>query len=333
MLLRATIPASACPRYTTLTVERNLRLGEIEETPVTIGGTFVQCSVTRDECSLLVPAFAGPTDYHEIGFAFAQPGDYEVRWQFGSTGVSPVDVIVKQSVRVEPATAQDTLFLDRLSESGLLQRLFGRDPFESTAPEFRTWVAGPGGRDHRALLMIREMLEATRKTDVLGVLEHRKTPENALVWADALSQLATEIPESSYSAYAAYYGACCYAGVSVSRAVETIRAGRNPSEPKDLVAEVDRRASLIAQDELARKAEMAFGFAANAADIYLKPRLLLQFGAFEAVRLRAEQADRLWRQALELAPGDRTIEEPISRLRGETEELNRHRSDLAPSDR
>ena len=146
VLLRATIPSVPCPRYTTLKVAAEQRGAEDEVPILVIEQAYVEpVALETGGCSMLVPAFAGPTDYHHIWFAFSDPGVYHVRWEFGSTGVSPVDFAIEQTVRIERPTAPDLTFLDRVGGLGFLERLFGRDLFESMAPEFRAWVRGRTG--------------------------------------------------------------------------------------------------------------------------------------------------------------------------------------------
>jgi len=112
VLLRATIPSVPCPRYITLRVADASPEAEGEPVTLTISGAYIQSSIIENEtCSLLVPGFAGPNDYRRIWFAFSHPGTYEVRWQFGSTGVSPVDFSIDHTVRIERSTDPDLAFL------------------------------------------------------------------------------------------------------------------------------------------------------------------------------------------------------------------------------
>ena len=200
----------------------------------------------------------------------------------------------------------------------MIRALFGADFFDRNTGNAIQHYADP---EVRAVKVIGQLLSATRFDEFGDFVAQRRTAEAALAWADELWKLAQAVPDSSYAPYAAYYAAGCYAGVAVSHAVETVRSAREPGKHKDRMAEAEHRASLLAEDELTSKAEAAFTFAAERADAYVKPRVLLLAGMLKAFQFQQEEASRLWNEALQAAPGNPVITKPIESMRRELEKL------------
>ena len=301
VLLRATIPSVPCPRYTTLRVSADHRQDEEKASTVTIYGTFVQSGIMDNEaCSLLVPAFAGPTDYHEIGFAFSQPGVYQVSWQFGSTGVSPVDFSVDQTVHIDPPAVPDLTFLARLADPDLTRAMFGEDFFDRQSDAIREKMLAPEGAERRALKVIAQLLLATRADEPGDVVGPRGSIENGLKWAEALFALAKELPESSYAPYAAYYAGCCYV---------TALGQENKDKHKEIVSPAGRESAYY------RKARDAFSLAVARADAYLKPRALYHEGFLHLCGAEFEQAEKSLEEALQVGGEQGTIQKIVDRLR------------------
>ena len=282
---------------------------------VTIGGAYIQSGIIDNEaCSLLVPAFAGPTDYGEIGFAFSRPGTYEVRWQFGSTGVSPVDFAIEQTVEVGVATRADLQFIERLSEPDLLRQLFGEEFFARQTDTVREQMLSPSGADCRALKVIAQLLKATRADEPGDVVGPRRSMENALKWADSLIGLATEFPESSYAPYAAYYAGCCYLA-ALTEAMEDMTKERGIKDHSMNQEDLQRVTAFGKRSPYYQKAEQALSLAAERCDPYLRPRVHY-FQAF--LRLCGggfEEAGELLDRAVEAGGKRGTIQKVVDTLR------------------
>lgn len=316
VLLQSEISTVPCPRYITIKVTDNEWEVETEPSILTIRGSFIRSSqLNSGLCSLLAPAFAGPSDYHEIGFVFVQPGNYEVRWQFGSTGVTPVDVFVDQTVHVELPTEPDLRFLRRAGSPALLRKLFGQEFFEQQGEQARERMFGVDGEDIRALKVIARLLRATRADHCGGVIRSGQSLEDARVWANALGELAKTIPESSYAPYTAFYAGCVYSAlVGHEEYQRMIKEGlekslsRTKQETEAISNRVQAHPDYIEGEGLLRAA-VADG------DTYLKPRAQYMLGMHRATALDWQGAEKMLAASLQSAPGDRTLEEMVKAKR------------------
>ncbi len=194
--------------------------------------------------------------------------------------------------------------------------MLGSDPLANLPDERRrTWAASPAGADWRALLVVGEILEATRAREPGAIVGQCGGFEPALRWADSLAALAQEFPESSYAPYAAYFAGCCYSGLCLGDARNVLRDERKQGERRDDLEEGTRRAELIMQSDKSARAFRAFELAAEHADDYLKPRALYQHGYLRMIALDFEAAQRLLSAAKVAAPGQGTVQGLIDEAR------------------
>ena len=132
--------------------------------------------------------------------------------------------------------------------------------------------------------------------------------------AEMLLTLAKEIPKSSYAPYAAYYAGCCYASIASNRITESIRAGKRDRESfRD--AQTRLLIPLVKRDADATTAAEAFELASDNGDDYLKPRALYQQSLFSASVGAFDDAEKLLTEALQVAPGEGTIQEWTDKAR------------------
>ncbi len=251
-------------------------------------------------------------------WAFDDPGTYHLRWRiaFGDQGADGLKT--DQTVELQPARPADVAFLAGLSNVELTRRLLTDGSFDEWPEAAREVLLAPSAADHRAMMVIEELLRATRAKNPWEALESRKSVESALIWGDALYALAREFPESSYAPYAAHYAACCYAGVALSEAVETVRVRRVPEQPPDEIHEAKQRFALLQADARAERAFEAFAFAAERADAYLRPKALYQEAYLAGAAGFFERFDTLLAAVEEAAPGNNDLANEVARLRKES---------------
>lgn len=271
----------------------------------------------------IVVSLVGRFPYGTYSFLFEAPGTYHLRWGVGG-------VQICQTLDVGRSTQADLAFLSRLSDPGLLRQLFGKDPLEgSRNEEFRKWVRSSDGADSRALLVIAELLEATRAREPGDVVREGGGIENALTWADTLLPLAKEFRESSYAPYAAYYAGCCYAAADIGIAVDTVKERRVPGAPKARLGEIEQMAALVRENANYPKALEAYTLAADGADAYLKPRVLFQKAFLHLNTGAYETMEELFSSIEKIAPYDSVLQPRIDKMREGVSEVEtlRHRRD------
>jgi hypothetical protein len=250
-------------------------------------------------------------------WVFDEPGAYQLRWGVNFKEESVEGFKVHQAVELAPPLDADREFLERLADPSLLQRLFGEDFFDQQTESFLDRILAETGADHRALTVIVPLLKATRAPNPQEAARPRQSAENARTWAEAMYELAKELPDSSYAPYAAYYAGCCYSAVAIARIVETVQDERIPGERKDRIAEVKRRFALAKTDSELGKGLKAFAVAADHGDEYLKPRALYQQAFIQAFAGKLDDAEALLSEAEAVAPGEGTVREMIERVRQE----------------
>ena len=273
---------------------------------------FTSIVYEEDTTTVLVPVVArfGTGD-----FLFEESGTYYLRWGVRFKNEQTSGISIDHTVKVGAPRACDVGFLSRLSDSLFLHQLFGRDLFANSPEEFREWVHSGAGADYRALIVIAELLKATREEWVGSAVEGRHSEDELRKWGEALFALARDIPDSCYAPYAAYYAGCCYSTMSLNRAIETVRGRRTAGQPKDRGAEAEQLIDLAKKDRDCTQAYEAFAVAAERGDAYLKPRALYQKGVVCSFSGRWDEMERLLDEALENAPGRGTIYDMVSKVR------------------
>jgi hypothetical protein len=184
----------------------------------------------------------------------------------------------------------------------------------------------PTAADLRPLIIIGELLKATRTPDVAAIVREREGLESALAWADALWPLAKDFAESSYAPYVAYYAGCCYSSGAVGKVVETIRSNRTPGKPKDRLQEVELGAVLLKKDDNFGKAFEALSFAIERADVYLKPRALQQKAALQFASGAFKDAEELLVEIERIAPSDALVKFEVEKTRAAIAEVGNLRA-------
>lgn len=192
-------------------------------------------------------------------FVFDEPGTWHAKWTVGFEDPSIAELEIMQTLEVEPMVPQDGRFLARISDVEWLRRFLGAEFHEPTEEDARQWFLSPDGADHRALIVIGKILEATQYGEPMTVGGKLGSVQRALQWGDALWELAQDIPDSSYAPYAAFYAGCCYmAGVgdAMKKAHGTLVT------------------PLAKEHPLFGKADAALAFAVERGDPYLQPRAI-----------------------------------------------------------
>jgi hypothetical protein len=150
-------------------------------------------------------------DENSRRFLFDEPGKYDLKWEVAYQGTDQKPLTLAQRIQVIAPRPSDLAFLRQAGDVGFLRTLYAKDLFEEADPDFRDWARGSSATDYRALIVVTELLEATRAKEPGDVAGARgRSIEDALRWADALSKLALAHPDSSYSPYARYFAGCCY---------------------------------------------------------------------------------------------------------------------------
>ena len=278
--------------------------------------------------SVLV-SLVGRFPYGTYSFLFAEPGTYYLRWGVGFEDNPDAGLKIHQTIEVEPARRCDLDFLARISDARFLRDLLGKDLFEKSPAEFRGWVQSASGADYRSLIVIAELLQATRADNALEAARPRKDIDDAVTWANALLPLAQQLPESSYAPYAAYYAGCCYSAASLTQATDAIRERRSRGEVFDELQEGKDRADFIKHSEVSAKAFEAFAMAARRADAYLKPRVLYQHGYLRLFAFEFDEAERLLSEAAQAAPGEGAVQGWIDEARAGIEVVKARAGDAA----
>ena len=251
----------------------------------------------------------------EERFLFDEAGIYWLRWGIAFEKEDIAGMKIHQTLRVLAPCSADAKFLGRLSGLGFLRDLLGPEFFAGIpSDEFRAWATSANGADWRALIVIHELLEATRADDLGRVIRARGSIENALRWADVLLQLAKQVPESSYTPYAAYYAAWCYSA-AIGDLLDRTMKQRGIDDSS--LTEAKLRA-LAAEPEAAphySKAQEALTLAANRADLYLKPRAVYMQAILVGMRGGWDEMERLLDKAAAEAPGEGTIRQLVDGAR------------------
>ena len=277
--------------------------------------------------SVLVPAIAW---FRTGKFFFDEPGNYWFRW-----GISFRDeekprtvpdqrdpnieaVVVDQLVSVDRATEADLNFIERLAEPDLTRAMFGADFFERLTGNAIEHYADP---EVRAVKVIGQLLSVTRE----------KTPGQAIAWygphgdirkaAEMLLALARDIPESNYAPYAAYYAGFCYVSIASNKLQDALRSQRTAGRPRDKIAETTQLVAFFQNDPDCAKTQESFTLAAQRADDYLKPRVLCQQAGLSVAGGAFDDAEKLLTRALEMAPGERTIQKWVDKTRKEADRM------------
>ena len=248
-------------------------------------------------------SLVGRFPYGTYSFLFNEPGRYYLRWGVGLEDKDVGGFKIYQTIDVGRATQADLGCLSRVSDPEFLRHLFGKDALEgSPNEEFRKWVKSPDGADFRSLLVIAELLEATRANEPGDVVGPRGGLENALKWADALLALAKEFPDSSYAPYAAYYAGCCYVGAL---------GQENKEKHKEMVSLAGKESAYYG------KAKEALSFAVERADAYLKPRVLYHQAFLHLFGAEFDRVDESLDEALEAGGREGTIQKIVDKLRSD----------------
>jgi hypothetical protein len=233
-------------------------------------------------------------------------------------------------VRASDARQADLNFLSRLSDPTVVRRLVGDDEFERVTNLQQEGNTDTSPNDYWSLTILREVLEITRTRDVTDLFRTRGSVDTTRSWADALFDLVKAFPDTTYASYAAHYAGCSYAALCYGRTQEVVRGERIPGQKKERKAEAERVVALTKEDQDCSRALEAFALAVEAADEYLKPRVLFQQALMLMSRGELDEGKRLLKAAEGLATGDNTILEWTGKIR---EQLDRQAAIQAKDDK
>ena len=256
------------------------------------------------ESSVCVPVVFGR--FQDGLWVFDDPGTYHVRWSvdFAGQGIEGCKAIA--AVDLEEARQADVDFLERLREPALVQALHGESLFGHLDEEARAVLLGPDGVDTLALSIIQQLLNATRADDPADVVRSRGSGENALRWAQALGELAEDLPESSYAPYAAYYAGCCHLA-ALRNAMKEMMIEHGLKDRAITEDELASVGTFVGQNEHYARATALLTFTIDRADEYLKPRALYMRALSIGWTGAFDEASQALDTVLESAPGERTI--------------------------
>ena len=240
---------------------------------------MVQGSHEADDTVLLVPV-VGRFDFTPQGFLFEEEGTYYLRWDITFKDRHVGEMKIGQIVVVEPATNPDLEFLSRIGDRDFATEVLGLNPPEN--------VTG----DLLALGLISEILQYAEDDPGEGGRVRGK-----LAWAEAFWNLAKELPESSYAAYAAFCAGRIYHG-HLARTL-----GREHITPK------------AKKHTLYEKADEALRFAVDHGDPFLKPRALCSLAYLRVCAAAWDEAERLLTQAEGSTHGQGIVESIVDEMR------------------
>jgi hypothetical protein len=270
--------------------------------------------------TVFVPALGR---YGEDASFFGGPGLHWLRWTItfrdqskprsaedqGAKDIEPVEIV--QTLEVEPMLPQDGRFLARISDVEWLRTFLGAEFHKLVEDEAHKWFLSPDGADHRALIVIGELLKATRYEEPWTVAGKLGSVQRAVERGDALWELARDIPDSSYAPYAAFYAGCCYmAGVG-----DAIK-----KEHGTLVTPMAKQVPLF------EKAEAALAFAVERGDRYLQPRAIYNQAFLAMVAADWAKANAVMERGYALAGARGTARARLESLNGH---IQKARADFA----
>ncbi len=237
----------------------------------------------------------GRFDFTPLGFLFSDGGVYRLRWDIAFRDREVGDLKIEQTVDVQPPTEADLAFIARVGDRRFIKDVFGAN------------LPGQGTTDLLALGFIGELLEHAEddpgeEGNVAGTLEA----------AAPLMELAEEIPESSYAAYAAFYAARLYLQNLI----------RIPA--------LSNITPAAREHELYGKANDALLFTIEHADAFLKPRAQCTLAYLRICAASWEDAQALLLDSEKSASGQASVLKSIEELRGDIQRLKERRKVTTP---
>ena len=222
----------------------------------------------------------------------------------------------------------DLKFLSRISGPKIMRLLGGEEFFERQARIAIEWGPNP---DVRATAMLGTIMHANTNqitdTPLLGC-----APKGDLhKTAEALFAIATDLPDSSYAPYAAYYAGCCYTRQVLGHVMQTVRGARKPGAGKDRAAEAKAKFALSKNDPNCAKALRAFRFAAERGDDYLAPRAYYQQAVLRTWNGAFDDAEALLAKSEQMAHGAGTIKNICDEFRKQMDRFRKEAEGTKPS--
>ncbi len=302
MLLRATFEQQGEVGHVGLGVSRN---GEpFRNVAISVSGS---ASLPRSVCTeqgittILLPV-VGEYTIGPAAFVFEEPGTYDLSWGIELQGADQRGLKFEQTLEVVAPRDADLRFLEGVGDPDLLRELRGADFFDRQTPVLRERLLGPSGGEHRALIMVRDLLTAASEDDPGDAVRACGSLEAVPRWANALFSLGEEYPQSSYSPYASYFAGCCY--------LVCLQQANKDKEPSGEGISSEANSNLYYA-----KAQKALAFAADKGDTYLKPRAHLMLVHLHALAAEWAEAEQGLAEAAKLGGEQGTIADRVTKWR------------------
>ncbi len=305
-VVRATFPSEETVAGIGISFSRDGEQFESTNAGLPRPGRLFTSSATIDGTTTVLLAIVGSFQMGRSAFFFDSPGLYYFKWEIRFEDQNIPFRTIVQKIEVANAVVADLDFISGLSEPALMRAMFGEDFFERQTGNAVRQYANP---EARAVKVIGRLLYATGENWVGDNMREAGPLGDIHDAADMLLSLAKRFPESSYAPYAAYYAGCCYFAACVDATEEAIRTQKKLGGLTDDRALGKFRVNFLKQNPDSAGANEAFKFAAQRADDYLKPRVLYQHGTSRLFSFDFVEAERLLMNSVQVASGDRTIQE------------------------
>lgn len=240
----------------------------------------------------------------DASIVFPEPGTYWVRWGVRFEDPQVAGLTVDQEVVVAAPHPHDVAFVSRLGEPQFFQQLLGDEVLNRLTGKARDLTTDPDASTFRWSAVIRPVLASTTTVEPLEG-EH-KSAEAFRRWTETMFDLASELPDSTYAPYAAFYAGGGY----VTYLCEVLYQDDVPSDA-------------IRKDELFDKAEKALKLCVEHGDAYLRPRAILQQARLHAIIGAWDKAERLVDDVENGTAGRGTVSTLSDRLRRDIRKLKR----------
>lgn len=235
-------------------------------------------------------------------FVFPESGRYWIRWGLRFKDPQVERLTLNQEVLVSTAHADDIAFVSRLGDTQFFQELVGEDVLNRLTGKARELTIDPSASVFRFSVVLRPLLASTATIEPLEG-EHRSA-QAFRRWTDTMFGLASELPDSTYAPYAAFYAGGGYVGYLC----EHLFKDEVPSDA-------------IREERLFKKAEEALKLAVEHGDSYVRPRALCQQARLHAIIGAWEETEHLLSRALEVAGVRGTLNTLVEHLRRATRGL------------
>lgn len=280
------------------------------------GNLFKMILPTAETTQVLVVAVARWIPGHSE-FTFVRTGTYYARWNIlFDNRDTPLQL--EQTITVKSPRPDDIKFLERLSDVTLLKDLFGEGVFDDYPKHSREKLLSSQGEDARALMVVQELLQATRESvswEIAGL--RNGSLDSALRWADVLWEMAQEMPDSTYAPYAASYAGCAYSAQVCATFWNAKQDRQSKGQTISGPAEYDVLTAAARNDAHFATANAALDFAGSHGDAYLRPRALYYKSFICWLSGDLELARSFLDKASSAAPGEPTLTKWILELRTE----------------